>query len=132
MFFSIFSPGCGRDRPARKISLSQLTHDGKDDPALTRPPLRMAIAGVISPKATIQSYEWLRAYLSEKLDRPVELVQRPTYADVNDLLRTGQAELGLVCTYAYVKGNREFGLELLAAPEVEGKTTYRSLVIVPA
>lgn len=128
---TIFAPGCGKARPARKVSLYQLTPDGKEDPALARAPLRVAIAGVISPKATIQSYEGLQVYLSEKLDRPVELVQRPTYADVNDLLRSGQAEVGLVCTYAYVKGNREFGLELLAAPEVEGKATYRSLVIVP-
>ncbi|RMD48194.1 MAG: phosphate/phosphite/phosphonate ABC transporter substrate-binding protein, partial [Candidatus Thermofonsia bacterium] len=33
---------------------------------------------------------------------------------------------------AYIVGEREFGMELLAAPQVKGETVYYSILIVPA
>lgn len=94
-------------------------------------PLRVAIAAVISPQGTAESYAPLLDYLEEKLHRPVERVQRRTYAEVNDLLRRGEVDLAFVCTSSYLIGKREFGLELLAAPQVEGETTYQAKLIVP-
>ena len=94
-------------------------------------PLRMAVAAVISPQGTFESYSKLAAYLSQKLDRPVELVQRRTYAEVNDLIENGEVDVAFVCTSAYVIGHREFGMELLAAPQVNGQTIYQSWLIVP-
>ena len=95
-------------------------------------PLRVAVAAVISPKATFDTYSPLLDYLARRLDRPVELLQRPTYAEINELLRTGQADVGFVCGGAYVEGEREQYLELLTVPEIDGATTYRALIIVPA
>ena len=95
-------------------------------------PLRVAVAGVISPKGTVESYTPLLNYLSRKLDRPVELVQRRTYAEVNDLIERGDVDLAFVCTSAYVVGHRKFGMKLLAAPEVNGQAVYYSYLIVPA
>lgn len=95
-------------------------------------PLKVAIAAVISPQGTAESYAPLLNYLSDKLNRPVERVQRRTYAEVNELLRTGEVDLAFVCTSSYLLGKREFGLELLAAPQVNGETTYRARLIVPA
>ena len=95
-------------------------------------PLRVAVAAVISPKGTVESYGPLLDYLSEKLDRPVELVQRRTYAEVNDLVERGEVDVAFVCTSAYVAGHREFGMQLLAAPQVSGKAVYYSYLIVPA
>lgn len=43
-------------------------------------PLRVAVAAVISPKGNVESYSDLLNYLERKLNRPVELVQRQTYA----------------------------------------------------
>ncbi|MBZ0307192.1 MAG: phosphate/phosphite/phosphonate ABC transporter substrate-binding protein, partial [Anaerolineae bacterium] len=43
-------------------------------------PLRISVAAVISPKGTVESYQPLVDYLSQQLNRPVELVQRRTYA----------------------------------------------------
>lgn len=94
-------------------------------------PLRVAVASVISPKGTIQSYEPLLRYLEEQLHRPVELIQRRTYLETNELIAEGSVDLAFVCTSAYVAGHDEFGLELLAAPQVNGETIYRSLLIVP-
>ena len=95
-------------------------------------PLRVAVAAVISPKGTAESYQFLLDYLSQKLDRPVELVQRRTYSEVNDLIESGYVDVAFVCTSAYVNGNEKFGMELLAAPQVNGETVYYSVLIVPA
>jgi phosphonate transport system substrate-binding protein len=94
-------------------------------------PLRLAVAAVISPQGTFESYSAMAAYLSEKLNRPVELVQRRTYAEVNDLIENGEVDVAFVCTSAYVIGHRDFDMELLVAPQVDGKTTYQSWLIIP-
>jgi phosphonate transport system substrate-binding protein len=39
--------------------------------------------------------------------------------------------MALVCTLSYLRGKKEFGLELLAAPVVKGNIHYRSHVVVP-
>jgi phosphonate transport system substrate-binding protein len=101
-------------------------------PSVQVTPLYVAVASVISPRGAVESYQPLLNYLSVQLNRPVELVQRRTYAEVNDLIEQGQIDMAFVCTSAYVIGQREFGMELLAAPQVEGETVYHSLLIVPA
>ena len=95
-------------------------------------PLRVAVAAVISPQGTAESYQGLLEYLGAKLNRPVELVQRRTYSEINGLVESGFVDLAFVCTSAYVAGHDKFGMELLAAPQVGGATTYYSLLIVPA
>lgn len=94
-------------------------------------PLRISVAAVISPRGTVESYQPLLDYLSNALDRPVELVQRRTYAETNELVESGEVDLAFVCTSAYVTGHDNFDMRLLVAPEVNGATTYHSLLIVP-
>jgi len=94
-------------------------------------PLRVAVAGVISPKETYKTYQDLLQHLGSRLDRPVELVQRKSYAEINDLIRAGGVDLAFVCSEAFVQGQQDFGMELLAAPEVRGEALYRSYLIVP-
>jgi phosphonate transport system substrate-binding protein len=93
--------------------------------------LRVAVAAVISPKGTVESYSPFLSYLEKKLNRPIELVQRRTYLEVNDLIEHGEVDLAFVCTSAYIQGHDSFGMELLVAPQVGGKTTYKSYLIVP-
>ena len=95
-------------------------------------PLRVAVAAIISPRGNVESYTPLFNYLANRLGRPVEMVQRRTYQEVNDLLRDGQVDVAFVCTSAYVAGKRDFGMQLLAAPQVAGATVYYSYLIVPA
>ena len=95
-------------------------------------PLRVAIAAVLSPRGSAESYGQLLKYLAKELNRPVEPVQRRTYSEVNDLLRTGEVDLAFVCTSAYILGKREFNMQLLVAPQVNGKKVYRAQLIVPA
>ncbi|RUA17478.1 MAG: phosphate/phosphite/phosphonate ABC transporter substrate-binding protein [Clostridia bacterium] len=94
--------------------------------------LRLAVAAIISPQGNVESYKTLADYLSDKLGRKVIMVQRRTYAEVNGLIAKGQVDLGFVCTSAYVAGHDQFGMALLAAPQINGETVYYSELIVPA
>ncbi len=94
-------------------------------------PLRVAVASVVSPKGTVESYGLLLQYLEQQFNRPVELIQRRTYMETNDLIAEGKVNLAFVCTSAYIAGHDDFGMELLVAPQVNGKTIYNSLLIVP-
>ncbi len=94
-------------------------------------PLRVSVAAVISPKGTVESYQPLIDYLSSKLNRPVELVQRRTYAETNQLLQAGEVDIAFVCTSAYIAGHDDFGMELLVAPQVKTEAVYYSVLIVP-
>ena len=95
-------------------------------------PLKVAIAAVISPRGSAESYALLLDYLSSELGRPVEAVQRRTYMEVNDLIQSGEVDLAFVCTSSYLVGQRDFGMQLLAAPVVHGEVDYRAQIIVPA
>jgi phosphonate transport system substrate-binding protein len=95
------------------------------------PTLRVAVAAILSPEGNIDSYGDFASFLSAQLGRPVELVQRKTYEEINALLALGDVDIGFVCTSAYVKGHDEFGLRLLVAPEIDGQSVYRSVLIVP-
>jgi phosphonate transport system substrate-binding protein len=95
-------------------------------------PLRVAVAAMISPQGTVASYQPLLDYLSQRLGRPLQLVQRRTYAEVNELIQHQEVDLAFICTRAYVLGRRDFGLELLAIPQVRGETVYYSKLIVRA
>ncbi|NIA25436.1 MAG: phosphate/phosphite/phosphonate ABC transporter substrate-binding protein [Gammaproteobacteria bacterium] len=95
-------------------------------------PLRVAVAAILSPEGTVESYSALADYLSSKLGRPVEIVQRRTYQEINDLLQAGDIDVGFVCTSAYVSGHDQFGLRLLAVPEISGEAVYYSTLIVAA
>lgn len=94
--------------------------------------LRIGVAAILSPQGTVTSYGKLADYLAEKLGRPVDLLQRRTYAELNAMVEESQVELAFICTNAYVVGNEQFGMELLLAPEINGESVYYSQLIVPA
>lgn len=95
-------------------------------------PLRVGVAAIISPAGAAESYDALARYLGQKLGRPVELVQRRTYSEMNDLIEAMAVDVAFVCTSAYIEGHDSFGMELLAAPQIDGDTVYFSELIVPA
>ena len=95
-------------------------------------PLRVAVAAVISPQGAMESYSPLLEYLEAKLGRPIERVQGATYAETNEILESGLVDIAFVCTGAYIQGSTEFGMEILAVPEIDGESVYYSWIIVPA
>lgn len=94
--------------------------------------LRIGVGPIISPQGTALSYQPLVDYLGRKLGKPVVLVQRKTYQELNDLLARNVVDLGFICTGAYTEGARAGTISLLVVPQINGNTTYRSFVIVPA
>lgn len=123
---------CGRATEYKRVRLNEA---GPEVARVAVTPgkvlLRVAVAAVISPKETLKSYDALLDYVGKRLGRPVELIQRQTYAEINDLVRSAHVDLAFVCSGAYIEGERDFGMELLVAPEVRGKAVYYSYVIVP-
>ena len=94
--------------------------------------LRIGVGAILSPQGTALSYQPLIDYLGRKMGKPAILVQRKTYQELNDLLARNVVDLGFICTGAYVEGARKEAMSLLVVPQINGKTTYRAFIIVPA
>jgi phosphonate transport system substrate-binding protein len=94
------------------------------------PPLRVAVAAMISPKETFDLYRQLLAYLGSRLNKDLEFVQRKTYGEIDELLGRGEIDLAFICSGPYVAGKEKFGFESLAVPEIHGSHFYRSYLIV--
>lgn len=95
-----------------------------------RPPLRAAVAAMISPKETFDLYRQLMEYLSRRMDKDLEFVQRKTYAEINDLLRRGDIDLAFICSGPYATARETFGFEPLAVPLIHGSHFYQAFLIV--
>ncbi len=94
--------------------------------------LRVAVAAMISPEPTRGYFNNLLDVIAGKMERRAIFLQRKSYAEVNDLVENGEVDLAFVCAGPYVKGHEKFGMELLAVPQVGGKTVYHSYIVVPA
>lgn len=94
-------------------------------------PLRLAISSVLSPKDSIVSYRQIADYISHRLERPVVLVQRQSYAEVGMLLAKGGADLAFFSSGAYASLANQNEIELLAMQQRNGVPYYRGYIIVP-
>jgi len=93
-------------------------------------PLTMAVAAMTSPQETFLAYTQVIEYLARRLGRPIGLVQRKTYQEIDELLAKGELDVAFVCSGPYAAQGREASFELLAAPLIRGKTTYQAYLIV--
>lgn len=89
-----------------------------------------AISPMASPVSTLTGYGDFIYYLKEKTGLNIVLKQRRKYAEINTLLKNGEAVFAYTCTGAYLSGRKDFGLEVLAVPVVNSRTTYNSYIIV--
>jgi phosphonate transport system substrate-binding protein len=129
LFFFVI-PACDRDAPVKNISLvtkeTTTPHAGQR----RENTLRIAVGGMITPKAGFGYYRQFLDYIGDKLAMPVEFVDRDNYAEINSLVKTGGVDVAFVCGGPYVEGHEEFGMELLAAPQAYGGLVYYSYIIV--
>lgn len=93
--------------------------------------LRFGLTAVVV-RENLHSFNLLREYLTLRIGRPVEFVQRRTYAAIMEMLREGALDAAWICGYPYVKPRTPEFLDLLVAPVYAGAPLYRSLMIVPA
>jgi phosphonate transport system substrate-binding protein len=85
---------------------------------------------MISPKETFGYYRQILDYIGRHLGRPVHLIQRKTYAEINELFGKNQIDLGFICSGPYATQKETYGFELLATPRVNGSPYYHSYLIV--
>ncbi len=115
------------------ISLKESKDGNSSAPghAAEKPEIRIAIAPIISPEESMEMYQDFVEYIGEKLGRKPVALYRPTYSETNDLVRYQRCDFAIVCTYPFIRGEREFGMQALVVPLVKGEETYQSLILVP-
>jgi phosphonate transport system substrate-binding protein len=129
-------PGCTGE-PYREIDLDHPPPKALASRPGTAPDtavLRVAVAAMLSPSDTYTSYSRLFERLGQRLGIRVEFIQRRTYGEVNELLLGGGLDVALVCTGGYLglRSTAPSQFDVLAVPVRAGKSTYESLIIVPA
>ena len=95
-------------------------------------PVFIAIASVISPSETIGAYRQIARYITQETGRPASLIQRKTYAEVNQLLANGDVDLAFVSTGAYCSYRGMNEIEILVMAEHSGTSSYTPELIVHA
>jgi hypothetical protein len=77
--------GCGGDGDRVVVDFSKTVPAARpgDGPS-QNPPLRVAVAAMVSPKETFDLYRQLLAYLGRKSGKDLEFVQRKTYGEIDD------------------------------------------------
>lgn len=125
VIFIILISGCVNKTEKINLSIVQEPEISFNDPIV-----KVAIASVVSPKESYEYYEEMIRYISRKLGGKVEIIQRRSYQEINDLIKNEEIDFAFVCSGAYIDGNSEFGMKILVAPVVYGNSTYNSYIIV--
>jgi phosphonate transport system substrate-binding protein len=93
-------------------------------------PIRIGVVSMITPVDTVEYYQEIIDYISEKIGQPVEMQYRKTYDEMDRMLEQGEVDAAFICSAPYIEDKMEFGAELLVAPQVDGSPFYRSFIIV--
>jgi phosphonate transport system substrate-binding protein len=129
--FALLLLGCTRESDTIVVDFHKTTPAKKPSQEQPlSPSLRVAVGAMISPKETFVYYRQLIDYIGRKTQSPIELVQRKTYGEINQLLGRGEIDLAFICSGPYAGGKEEHGFELLAVPQVQGRYFYQSYLIV--
>ena len=124
--------GCGRDADYKPVDFSKTVVIAPPDTGTSQDKvLRVAVAAMISPKETFIYYRELLNYIGKNSGHSVQLIQRKTYDEVNELFPKGQIDLAFICTGPFAASREKFGFEALATPQVRGQPFYQSYLIVP-
>ena len=123
--------GCGAESTYKFVDFSETVKvDQPQSQNLKPETLRVAVAAMVSPKETFVYYQELLKYIGDKLNNDIQLIQRKTYNEINELLMKGEIDLAFICTGPYAMGKEKYGFEALATPLVRGEPFYQSYLIV--
>ncbi len=122
---ALLTAGCSKETPAVNMNDTVGNRTAPDG----RPVLRVAIGSMVSPKLTRDYYQELIELLAGKLGRRAVFSQRRTYAEVNALVAEKEVDVAFVCAGPYVRGHKDFGMELLVVPVVRGQKIYYAYIL---
>jgi len=127
----LLAGGCSRDDEKVVVDFSKTVPvERPGDRSSLDPPLRVAVAAMVSPRETFNLYRQLLEYIGRKSGRRLEFVQRKTYGEIDELLGKDQIDLAFICSGPYVCGKEKYGFTLLAVPEIHGSHFYHAYLIV--
>lgn len=89
---------------------------------MREPPLRVAMISVLNHART----EDYQSQMVRSLGRPVLLLHRRSYAEINQLLAKGDADVAFLSSGAYMVYGKKEDVRLLAMPERGGTNYYFS------
>ena len=75
------------------------------------------------------TYRPLAAYLSKKLDRPIELRTVDSWEGLAKSLANGETDIALMGPWGYVLANNQAGAQAIATILYDGKPTYHAVII---
>lgn len=92
-------------------------------------PVRIALTAA-AVRDELPFYDRWAAYLGRKLGQPVEFVQRRSYRDTIEMLKTGELDFSWICSYSFIQAWDADLVDLVATPLFRGKPLYQSYIIV--
>ena len=129
--FFLFFFGCSRSADNDVVDFNQTIPIPRPGVLPTQQRvLRVAVGAMISPKETFVYYQEILDYISRSIGKESQLIQRKTYAEINELFGKGEVDLAFICSGPYANGKEKYGFELLATPQVLGSHFYHSYLIV--
>jgi phosphonate transport system substrate-binding protein len=91
-------------------------------------PMRLALSAVFLGERQDVVVRW-KNYLEAHLQRPIIFVQRRSYRELTDMLRSGELDAAWICSAPYV--SHKSIQRLLAVGVWQGEPLYQSYLIVP-
>ena len=90
LIFLVALYGCGQDSDAVTIDFDKtIAVDRPESDLSQKASLNVAVAAMISPKETFSFYRELLDFIGAKMNREVNLIQRKTYGEINELFKSG-------------------------------------------
>lgn len=113
--------GCAASLPALQVQKAVAAESASD--------IRIGLTPVFLDDQLDFLKKW-RGYMTDRLGKTVQFVQRGSYREIVELVRTGKIDFAWLCGYPYVRFKRD--MKLLAVPLYHGNPLYQSYLIVPA
>lgn len=128
----IFISGCQSSNITSQIVLYSSVPETIGDKPInnSKEEIRVALASVLSPKASLSKYKYLLDYIGEEMGVSIEIIQKQSYQEVDRMLKSGEVDIAFICSLSYVLGLKGQYIVDVAAPVVKGKALYKSYTIV--
>lgn len=132
ILLSLLISGCSQSKHSSEITLytteAEAVENKNENNSQYK--IRVALASVLSPQASLSKYKDLLNYISSEMDVPIEIIQKQSYQEVNRMLKVGEVDIAFICSLSYVIGLNDQYIVDVAAPVINDRAIYHSYTIV--